>query len=239
MVGSLPLRLLLTIEALAAVAVVLAAAALGSATPAVGPAWTAAPKVQPLVSGTAGDLVETVQVAPNRPGRNFVTGDVFDSRRPMPAPIGSVQVTLTGPDGVSTSAVATAQGNGRWLLPTDAMTTGGRWSVDLAVARPGLPVSVQRYDWVVSDPTVPTRRTVASDRPLAPTLTRLAEGVAGFAVLVGLLFGWRQTRGRRRRTSAPPSGASPTPTSPLNVSETAATSASPSPVPGSSPAGWR
>lgn len=239
LVRALPLRLLLTMEALAAVAVVLAAAALGSARPAVGPAWAAAPTVQPLVSGTAGDLVETVHVAPNRPGRNFVTADVFDSRRPMLAPIGSVQVTLTGPDGVGTSAVATAQGNGRWLLATDAMTTGGRWSVDLAVARPGLPVSVQRYGWVVSDPTLPNRRTVASDQPLAPTLTHLAEGVAGFAALAGLIFGWRQTRGRRSRTSAPPSGASPTDTSPLNVAETAATSASPSPVPGSSPGGWR
>ena len=68
LVSSLRLRVLLTVEAFAAVAVLLAAAALGSATPAVGPAWAAAPVVQPLVSGTAGDLVETVQVAPNRPG---------------------------------------------------------------------------------------------------------------------------------------------------------------------------
>ena len=169
LVGSLRLRVLLTIEALAAVAVLLAAAALGSATPAVGPSWAAAPVVQPLVSGTAGDLVETVQVAPNRPGRNFVTVDVFDSRRPMPAPIGSVQVTLTGPDGATTSAVATAQGGGRWLVPTDAMTTGGRWRVDLAVSRPGLPVSVQRYGWVVADPSAANAgsrsRTGRSRRP--------------------------------------------------------------------------
>jgi len=117
------------------------------------------------------------------------------------------------------------------------MTTGGRWSVDLAVARPGLPVSVQRYAWVVADPTAPHRRTIASDRPLAPILNRAAGGVAGFAVVVGLVVGWRQTRGSRRRTKAPPSGASSTQTEPLNVAATAATRASPSPVPGSSPAG--
>jgi copper transport protein len=236
--STLRLRLVLGIEATAAVLVVLAAAALGSAQPAVGPTWAAPPQVQPLVSGTTGDLVETVQVAPNRPGRNFVTVDVFDSRRPVPAPIGSVEVTLTAPDGTPTREVATNQGAGRWLLPTDAMTTPGRWAVDLSVARPGLPVSVQRYGWVVSDPSRRGHQTVVSNRSLEPALSWAAAGVAGFALLAGGLL-LAQTRGSRRRTSAPPSGAVPTQASPLNVDDTAATSASPSPVPGSSPAGWR
>jgi copper transport protein len=238
LMSTLRLRVVLGIEAVAAVLVILAAAALGSAQPAVGPTWAAPAKVQPLVSGTAGDLVETVQVAPNRPGRNFVTVDVFDSRRPVPAPIGSVEVTLTAPDGTQTREVATNQGAGRWLLPTDAMSTSGRWAVDLSVARPGLPISVQRYGWVVSDPSRRGHPTVVSNRSLEPGLSWAAAGVAGFALVAGGLL-LAQTRGSRRRTSAPPSGASPTQASPLNVEDTAATSASPSPVPGSSPAGWR
>ncbi len=239
LMSTLRLRVVLAIEAVAAVLVVLAAAALGSAQPAVGPTWAAPAQVQPLVSGTAADLVETVQVAPNRPGRNFVTVDVFDSRRPVPAPIGSVEVTLTAPDGTQTRGVATDQGAGRWLLPTDAMVSPGRWAVDLSVARPGLPVSVQRYGWVVSDPSGRGHRTVVSNRSLEPWLSWAAAAVASFAGVAGGLLLLTQTRGRRRRTSAPPSGAVPTQASPLNVDETAATSASPSPVPGSSPAGWR
>lgn len=237
LVGSLRLRVLLTIEALAAVAVLLAAAALGSATPAVGPSWSAAPQVKPLVSGTVSDLVETVQVAPNRPGRNFVTVDVFDSRRPTPAPIGSVQVLLTGPRGGTSTAVATAQGGGRWLLPTEAMTDAGTWQVSVLVSRPGFPVAAQRYSWVVADPFSSRHPVVVSDRRLAPILTWAAGGVAVLCLLVGGGFAAAQLRGSRRRRSAPPSGASPTQASPLKVVETAATSASPKPVPGSSPGG--
>lgn len=237
LVSGLRLRLVLTIEAVTAVTVLLAAAALGAAQPAVGPAWAAAAQAEPLVSGTSADLVETLQVSPNRPGRNFVTLDVYDSRRPAPAPIRAVQLTLTGPGGRRSAEVATAQGGGRWLLPTDAFTVPGRWSVDVQVLRPGYLDSHQRYGWVVTDPTVQPRRPVVSDQPLAPILNRVAGGLA--ALLVGILLLLQLLRGRRKVTSAPPSGASSTRADPPNTSATAATSASPSPVPGSSPTGWR
>jgi copper transport protein len=237
-VAGLRLRMVLAIEATAALAVVLAAAALGSAQPAVGSSWTPQSAVQQVVSGTVADLVETVQVSPNRPGRNFVTLDVYDTRRPAPARIGSVLVTLTGPGGRAETAVATAQGSGRWLLPTDALSEPGRWAVDVSVTRQGLAVSQQSYSWVVADPTRGARRTIVSDRPLAPVLTRVAEGFAAVVVLLVLPF-LAQAFGRRRRTSAPPSGASPANTSPPKVAATAATNANPSPVPGSPPKGWR
>jgi copper transport protein len=241
-VGGLSRRRVLAVETVLAGAVLLSAAALGSAQPAVGGVWRPVPTAQPIVSGTAGDLVEALQIAPNLPGRNFVTLDIYDSRRPAPAPIGSVLVGLTGPGGRTASAVATGQGDGRWLLPTDALTAPGRWSVDVSVTRVGYPAATQTYGWVVTDPTVRPRPTVISSRPLAPLLEETAIALIGLGTLIGLggLIGRRgraQARGRRRVSSAPPSGARPADAEPPNASATAATSASPSPVPGSSPTG--
>jgi hypothetical protein len=232
------LRRALALEGAAAVVVLLGAAALASGQPATGAAWTPAPAAQPIMSATTGDLVETLQVAPNRPGQNFVTLDVFDSRRPAPAPITAVQILLTGPGGQSASAVAASQGSGRWLVPTGAFAVPGRWAVDVQVSRAGLPVSAQRYGWVVADPGAIVRHPVISDRPLAPVLTPVAEGLAVLALLGGLASAYR-IRGRRRLISAPPSGAASAQAAPPKVVETADTSASPSPVPGSAPIGWR
>ena len=39
----------------------------------------------------------TLALKPNRPGQNFVTLGVFDTRRPAPAPIDEVAVQLQGP----------------------------------------------------------------------------------------------------------------------------------------------
>jgi copper transport protein len=228
--GGMRLRGLLALEATAAVAALLAAAALGSAQPAIGPAWAAAPRPLPLVSGTAADLVETVQVSPNLPGRNFVTLDVYDSRRPAPAPIGSVQLTVTRPGRPASTEVAVGQGAGRWLLPTDTFTAAGSWTLDVQVSRPGYPVSSQRYDWVVADPNAPPPGNSLSSAPLAPLLDRIAEGLIAMLV-IGLIL--LTIRGRRRVISAPPAAASPAQAEPSNAAATAATSASPSPVPGS------
>jgi copper transport protein len=236
-VMSLPLRVALTVEAIAALTVLAAAATLASAQPATGRIWSPSQPVIPLASATAGGLVETMQVAPNRPGRNFLTIDVFDSRRPAPGPISAVVVTLTGPDGQrNASAPAVDQGAGRWLVVTDAMSQPGAWRVALTVARTGLAPVDQSYRWVVTDPGLTTRQVVISDQPLKPVLDRAAGGLAAVSLLLALGVPVYR-RGRRSRRSAPPSGAAAAQVSPPNAADTAATSARPRPVPGSSPRG--
>jgi len=238
-VGDLPLRRVLWVEAAAVLAVLGASAAIGSAQPAVGSAWAAPSVPQPLVSATAADLVETLQVAPNQPGRNFVTLDAFDTRRPAPAPVTAVTLHLTGPTGERAETAATQQGDGHWLVPTDVFTVPGPWTVRVDVSRPGIGVTSEDFDWVVADPGAPTRHPAASTRPIAPALDEVAAGLA-VLLLVGTAAAIaRQTRGRRRVISAPPSGADPATATPPEASTTAATSASPSPLPGSMPGGWR
>jgi copper transport protein len=236
-VMAMPLRVVLTIEAIAAVVVLAAAATLASAQPATGRIWSAQPPVAPIASATTQGLVETVQVAPNRPGRNFVTLDVYDTRRPTPAPVSGVSVMLSqAGGGQTTTAPAIAQGTGRWLLATDAFAAPGRWTVTVVVARAGMTPVAQSYRWVVADPGLATREVVLSDQPLKPLLDRVAGALAVVSVLLALAVPTYR-RGRRRRRSAPPSGAMPAQTSPSNALDTAATSASPRPVPGSSPSG--
>jgi copper transport protein len=223
-------------EALAGVGVLLAAASMASSQPAVGRAWAPPAAVQPMVSGTAGDLVESLQISPNRPGRNFVTVDVFNSRRPAPAPIAAVQVALTGPSGNRDLAAATPQGEGRWVAATDLLVAPGTWSIDVLVSRPGYPTSAGHYRWVVADPANRAGPRVVSAAALRPWTDRLGIAAGTLLVLAGAA-GALQARGRRRVTSAPPSGAPPADALPPPELATAATSASPNPFPGSSPGG--
>ena len=225
-----------TIEAVAALLVLGAAATLASAQPANGRIWSPQPRVTPIASATAQGLVETVQVAPNQPGRNFVTLDVYDSRRPTPAPISGVELTMTSPDGGRTATEpAIAQGGGRWLVATQAFTAGGRWTMAVTVTRAGMAPVSQGYGWVVADPAGATRAVVISDQPLKPVLDRAAGAIAVVSVLLALGIPaykrGRRAAGRERAALGCDAG----PDLAAERMDTAATSASPSPVPGSSP----
>src|SRR6185503_6466069 len=86
------------VEAFVLVAVVAAAALLMAQPPARDVAATTA-NVDRRATGatafaTADDLVVSVAVDPNRPGTNFVTVDLHDTRRPAPAPIRRVRLEL-------------------------------------------------------------------------------------------------------------------------------------------------
>jgi len=185
---------LLVLEAAAAVLVLGGAAVLASSQPAVGRQWRAPTAAQPIVSGTAADLVEAMSISPNRPGPIFVAVDVFDSRRPAPAPVTGVRLTLRSEDGVQTTAPALDQGAGRWLLTTDAVRSPGRWSVRVDVDRPGLPVTSATYPWTVPGPGARLDHTIVSSSPLAGPLDALVAGLLVIGVVGGVLLRRRWSR---------------------------------------------
>jgi copper transport protein len=102
-----------TVAAEACVVLVLVAvtALLAASPPAVGQRWTPLQHASGQLAGQADDLVESVRVQPNRPGDNFLTIGLFDTRRPSPARVESVVVSLTSPNGRHTERVATTTGD--------------------------------------------------------------------------------------------------------------------------------
>ncbi len=174
---------LLPWEGLLVVGALGAAAVLAASAPASGPRWAVAHPPALLVGGNAGDLVETVRVKPDRPGANFVSVDVFDSRRPAPGPVRSVEVTLRGPTGSTQSAPAVTAGGSTWLV-AGSQLTAGVWHIGVRASRSGLPDATASYRWVVPDPAARQVTGVA-----AAPLTRWtdpAAAVVGLAALAGL-----------------------------------------------------
>jgi copper transport protein len=205
------LRVALLAEAGMLVLLVALGSAVSASRPAVGTEWQPTSSVVPLRSGQVEDLVETVTVSPNRPGRNFVTVDVYDTRRPSPGPVQRVQVLATSPDGRQVPLVAQPQGDGRWLAVTDGLDTAGDWHLRVVAVRADLPDAAATYPWAVQDPGARLSRTLVSSRGLAPVVDGLV--VALLAVL--LAGGWAVVvRRRRRRQSGAADHAPPAPRRP-------------------------
>ncbi len=187
-------------EMIVAVAVFAAVAVLGVTPPARGPDYDPIPAAArpTTASGQADDLLVLVNVRPNRPGRNFVTIGIHDTRRPAPAPIGEVRVAVVPPDGAGDASelVARPIGNGRYELAGDSITAPGDWSIKLTIDRPGLPPARLTTPWTVVPSAVPVtpRRIVVSDEPLAPILT--AAALLGTILLAAVLAyaGYRRAR---------------------------------------------
>lgn len=187
-------------EMVAAVAVLGVVAMLGVTPPARGPEYDPIPaSARPAtVSAQADDLLVLLSVRPNRPGRNFVTIGIHDTRRPAPAPIGTVRVRLVAPDGteVDPGTVARPIGDGRYELAGDGINTDGGWTIGLTVDRPGMPSASMTTPWTVAPAGVPVtpRPTVVSSQPLAPILTAVAL-VGGFLLAAVLaIAGYRRAR---------------------------------------------
>jgi copper transport protein len=189
----------IAVEMVFGVAVVAVVALLGVTPPARGPEYDPIPAAARTTStsGQADDLLVLVNVRPNRPGRNFVTIGIHDTRRPAPAPIDEVRVTLVRPDGVAgAQLVARSIGDGRFELAGDSIGTAGQWSISLTIARSGLPPARMTTPWTVvpAGVSVTQRRTVVSDQPLAPILT--AAALLGTLLLAAVLAyaGYRRAR---------------------------------------------
>ncbi|MCW3815114.1 copper resistance protein CopC [Micromonospora sp. DR5-3] len=182
-------------------AVVLAlAGALAAAGPGRGPAFPVAdaPRSVPQVTGQAADLVDTVAVRPNRPGRNVVSISVGDTRRPAPAQVTGVSLLLTGPNGERAVHPVTRTADG-WVVTVDDIRSPGQWRVGVTVLREGLPPVSDTHPWLVpaGDAAAPVRVSAA---PLRPALDRAALLVALVALAGAAFAGRRWWRGRRSGT---------------------------------------
>ena len=185
----------LRVEALVLLAVLAAAGAVAGSRPALGTQWTPRSSVQPLASAQVDDVVQALKIEPNLPGRNFVTVDAYQTRRPAPGEIQRVSVTLEGPAAPTTSYLR-PEGNGRWVLATDAIDTPGSWHVSVRVERSNVGASTAGYDWTVADPQARLTAPVVSSAPLQPVTDAAAlAGTVAALALVGAAA-VRRRRGR-------------------------------------------
>jgi copper transport protein len=189
-----PRRGLLSEAAVLVLAAALAGA-LAAAGPANGPRFPVGTTVtaEPEVSGQAADLIDTVQVRPNQPGRNVVSIVLADTRRPAPAPVSGVSVQLTGPDGTRRvhPVVRTADG---WRVSVDDIRTTGQWQIAVTVMRPGLAPVTDGHSWTVPPTAAQRAGVVVSAQSLQPWSTWLAWTVAGGSPLLALALLYRRRR---------------------------------------------
>ena len=166
--------------------------------------YTVAPEAVPTaLSQTANDVVVTLMVKPNRPGRNVFTVFAASTRRPPPAEIRRVilRFTYLDQDVGRTSVTAEEVEPGRYLVTGSDLSLAGPWQIDVAVRRQGLEDSVARFNWIVA-PAGESRPVVISKRPIEVPLTIAAAGLllTLLLVVVGLWLGrgaaGNLTRGR-------------------------------------------
>jgi copper transport protein len=192
-------------EALAAALVLGLAALLTSGQPAREPQFVASPRpaTVPVLAAAVDDLQQALAIRPNRPGRNVVTVSVFDTRRPAPAPIRRVLVSMIGLDGRRTGPLAAERlADGRWSVAGD-VTAPGRLGVEVTVLRAGLPEATHVYRWTVGGARSVTRPATVSTAPIGDRLRLLA-----ILLTAMLALGWTAFLIRSRRAVSPPRGGS-------------------------------
>jgi copper transport protein len=200
-----PSLLLLGAEALAATGVLVAASVLLSSPPARGPQFAPAPPTiagTTLATGQADDLLVDLSATPNRPGQNFVTVTLLDTRRPSPGTPRGVAFTFSGGTGTVTARARRLDSN-RWQVAGTQLTEPGHWRIAVAVERTGLPRATYETGWTVATP-LPApgvHRARFSQRPIRPILTALAVALAA-AAGVAVLWRRRQHFGIRRPRTA-------------------------------------
>ncbi|WP_328324712.1 copper resistance protein CopC/CopD [Kribbella sp. NBC_00382] len=170
-----------------AVVVLGLAAVITSGQPAVEPQLVRDPaaEVVPLQDSRVADLQQTLAVRPNLPGRNLVMVDVFDTRRPAPAPVQQVTVAVVDADGPSLPGVrAERLADGRWSAAV-VLNSSGSSRVEVTVRRPGLPDAVHSYAWAVGGANTTARPVLVSTDPIKKELIML-----WFAVTILLAGGW-------------------------------------------------
>jgi copper transport protein len=202
----------LVAEALLLAGALVLAAALAAAGPARGPKFPVAGRVAtvPEVSGQVADLVDTVTIRPNRPGRNMVTIAVSDTRRPAPGPVTGVSLLLAGPDGTRAVHPVTRTADG-WTVRVDDIRTAGEWRVAVTVMRAGLPPVTDSHRWPVPPAQTRPGATVVSSAPLRPVLNGLVVALVAGGAAVLAFAGWRR---RRPRPAVPPAPPPDSPTDP-------------------------
>lgn len=187
----------LVAEAAVLAGVLLLAGALAAAGPARGPAFPTTKTVAvPQVSGQVADLLDTVTVRPNRPGRNIVSIAVDDTRRPAPAPVTGVSLMLRGPDGTQ-AVYPVTRGPDGWTVAVDAIRGPGDWTVSVTVLRDGLAPTTDAHRWPVPPATEEAGGVLLSSAPLQPVIGWLAVLLALGLAAGAARYGYRTLRRRR------------------------------------------
>jgi copper transport protein len=190
-------------EVVASVLVLGLAGVLTSSQPAREPQYLrAAPATLSAEDTSAADLQQTLSIQPNLPGRNVVVLGVFDTRRPAPGAIVSVQVVITDSAGVPAAPItAQALPDRTWSAPVQ-LTASGRSTVAVTVLRAGLPPVHSVFEWTVRPNPQSRSAVILSNTPIRSPLQKLAIVALCLAATAGLI-GWRR-RPERFSSSAQP-----------------------------------
>ncbi len=178
------------------------AAVLAAGQPAVGPSLVRDSAVggTATASAFADDLQEQVSLSPNRPGPNIAVITVSNTRRPEPAPIEGVGLSLYSPSGgLRATGAAELSAPGQWSVPV-TVTQAGATRLVVTVRRTGMAPTDLSMDWRVAQASPPVA--VVSLDPVDGWLAG-----AGIVLAAILLLGWsvvgvRTWQGRRHRREA-------------------------------------
>jgi len=164
---------------------------------------TTAPSAATEMSTGSDDLVFDFRVEPARPGMNFITVGVYQTRRPAPAPVRAVTLQVEGPGTAARSVALVATGPDRWQ--TTERLPAGRFRLEAAASRPGLARTLAATPLTVARAAaVPAPRGGWTQRPLEPMLRPLSVAAALlFAAVLVLRLGlrWRPGIGRHAMRS--------------------------------------
>lgn len=198
----------LVLEGSVLLAVLAMTAVLASSGTATDPALVGSgPAASTIVSHQVADLQVSATLGPNAPGSAVAVVDVFDTRRPAPAPVTGVDLHVADQVLTLRSLV-----DGHWSAPV-SLETPGAHPLTVVVHRAGLPDSTGHFSWVVGGSA--HRAVVVSQRPVGHRLLLASGALALVAALGWAVVGLRS---RRRRpvpgqgvvadtgTSAPVSG---------------------------------
>ena len=189
------------LEAVALGTVVLAASSVAAIHPASRVVWAPTPQPPPTVgvlSQLVDDLVITANVGPGRPGNNFVTIDVLDTRRPAPEPVVEVRVAIDG----EAPLEAQPRGDVEWVA-VERVEQEGPVTLRVWADRPGLPTATVSFVWQVGA----SAGTKIGGAPMAPITAAAAIALAlSSAVLAAGYVMWRRSRRRGGQSVPLPQG---------------------------------
>ncbi len=178
------------------VAVLLFAVILAVTPPAQGPQFDRTATAPPRTSYQVGDLLITVTLGPNQPGRSLLLVDVVSSRRPAPDPIIAMTADLGSTTGIALRPAAGGlPGSARWQSAVDVEATGQLPLRIVAVRNHPGPATVTGT-WAVPSG-LPPRAVLVSNRPLTPWTNAGATAVAVLSLAAATVLGARS----RRRTA--------------------------------------
>ena len=165
------------LEAALLVAVLVPAALLTASAPArgVAPSQPAQAPVESVqLAASSDDLVFDFRIEPARPGTNFITVGVYQTRRPAPAPVQAVALRVAQPGGGAHTLQLVAVGEDQWR--TSTTLAAGRIRLEAAVSRPGLPTTSAATPLNINSPARPAaapRRAGSCSVRWSPSCVRL------------------------------------------------------------------